>query len=261
MPEFGVIGGSGVSHIPGLEIRDEVAVETPCGAPSDIYRIGMLAGREIAFLARHGSGHTLPPQRINYRANILGFRQLGVKRLLSVGAVGGISSEMSPGLITFPDQLIDQTSGRMNTFYDQNEVVHIDFTEPFCEDLRGYLLRAAERAAVPAAARATYICVNGPRLETAAEIRTFAGWGADIIGMTAMPEAGLAREAEICYAGISVVTNYAAGRAGERLTTAEVKETMQRSEEKIRLLLLQYFKSVFQSRDCTCGQALAEARM
>jgi 5'-methylthioadenosine phosphorylase len=261
MPEFGVIGGSGVYHIPGLEIRDEITMQTPCGTPSDVYRTGMLAGREIVFLARHGSGHTLQPHRINYRANILGFKQMGVKRLLSVGATGGISAAMRPGTITVPDQIIDQTSGRMTTFYDQDEVVHIDFTEPFCNDLRGYVIGASGLTDTPISAKATYVCVNGPRLETAAEIRTYAGWGADIIGMTAMPEAGLAREAEICYAGISVITNYAAGISGERLTTAEVKEMMMLSEEKLRSILLQFFMSDFRPRACSCGQALGQARM
>ncbi len=261
MPEFGVIGGSGVYHIPGLEITGELTLQTPCGAPSDVYRTGMLAGREIAFLARHGSGHTLQPHRINYRANILGFRQLGVKRLLSVGAVGGISAALKPGMLTVPDQIIDQTSGRINTFYDGDEVVHIDFTEPFCRDLRGYVIRAAERTDTPAADRATYVCVNGPRLETAAEIRTYAGWGADIIGMTAMPEAGLAREAGICYAGISVVTNHAAGISENRLTTAEVKEMMLQSEKKLQALLQQFFITAFLPPACSCEQALDQARM
>lgn len=261
MPEFGVIGGSGVYHIPGLEIRDAVALQTPCGTPSDVYRTGMLAGREIVFLARHGSGHTLQPHRINYRANILGFKQLGVQRLLSIGAVGGISAGMKPGMITVPDQIIDQTSGRMTTFYDQDEVVHIDFTEPFCDDLRGHVVSAAGRADTPVLPKATYVCVNGPRLETAAEIKTYAGWGADIIGMTAMPEAGLAREAGICYAGLSVITNYAAGIAGNRLTTAEVKQTMLHAEERLQAILLQFFLSGVHPRACSCGQALDQARM
>lgn len=261
MPEFGVIGGSGVYHIPGLEIRDEVALQTPCGTPSDVYRTGMLAGREIVFLARHGSCHTLQPHRINYRANILGFRQMGVQRLLSVGAAGSINAALRPGMITVPDQIIDQTSGRITTFYDQDEVVHIDFTEPFCNDLRGYVISASGRTETSVAPKATYVCVNGPRLETAAEIRTYAGWGADIIGMTAMPEAGLAREAGICYAGISVITNYAAGISGDRLTTAEVKETMLRAEETLRSILLQFFLSDFRPRACSCGRALDQARM
>lgn len=261
MPEFGVIGGSGVYNIPGFEIRDEITVQTSFGTPSDVYRTGMLAGREVVFLARHGSGHTLQPHRINYRANIMGFKQLGVQRLLSVGAVGGINGRMKPGMITVPDQIIDQTSGRITTFYDQDEVVHIDFTEPFCSDLRGYIISASARTGTPVAAHATYVCVNGPRLETAAEIRTYAGWGADIIGMTAMPEAGLAREAEICYAGISVITNYAAGISGDRLTTAEVKETMLLSEERLRSILLQFFMSDFQPHACSCCQALGQAKM
>lgn len=261
MPEFGIIGGSGLYNIPGLEISEEILMDTPCGAPSGRYRIGSLSGREIVFLARHGSGHTLQPHRINYRANILGFKEMGVKRLLSIGAVGGISERMKPGTIAVPDQIIDQTSGRIATFYDRDEVVHIDFTEPFCRDLRHYIMTASTHTDTAIADKATYICVNGPRLETAAEIRTFAGWGADIIGMTAMPEAALAREAEICYAGISVVTNYAAGISGERSITTEVKEIMLLSGEKIQSLLKQVFLLDFGPPTCSCQQALDQAIM
>lgn len=261
MPEFGVIGGSGVYNIPGLELREEISVKTPYGEPSDKYRAGSIAGREVVFLPRHGSRHTIQPHRINYRANIHGFRELGVTRLISVGAVGGISVSMRPGTIVAPDQILDHTSGRISTFYDADEVVHIDLTEPFCSGLRRSVLEAAGREGLEVADSATYICVNGPRLETAAEIRTFAGWGADIIGMTAMPEAGLSREAGICYAGISVVTNPAAGISGHRLTVAEVKEMMALSEEKLHSLLRRLFELAPSPTVCSCRLALEQARM
>ncbi|MDA8084694.1 MAG: S-methyl-5'-thioadenosine phosphorylase [Nitrospiraceae bacterium] len=261
MPEFGVIGGSGVYDIPGLEISGVRKVTTPYGDPSDAYRIGRLAGREIAFLPRHGACHTIQPHRINYRANINGFRRLGVTRLLSVGAVGGISPGMKPGILAVPDQVLDHTSGRVSTFFDGDEVVHVDFTAPFCPDLRRYVIASSGKAGIGVIPTATYICVDGPRLESAAEIRAFAAWGADIVGMTAMPEAALAREAGICYAGISVVTNAAAGISGNRLSSAEVKEMMALSEEKLRTVLLHFFGLDFEEPSCSCRGALDEARM
>src|ERR1700690_2753274 len=167
MPEFGIVGGSGLYNIPGLEITGEVQVTTPYGAPSDSYKAGKLAGHEIVFLPRHGSGHNIQPHRINYRANIWGFRQLGGKRLFSVLAAGGISRNMKPGTIVVPDQIIDHTGCRASTFYDETEVVHIDFTYPFCPDLRDYILKATEQAGITIVKKGTYIAVNGPRLETA----------------------------------------------------------------------------------------------
>ena len=261
MPEFGVIAGSGIYTIPELEIIDSVKVSSPYGEPSDHYRIGRLAGREIAFLPRHGSLHHIPPHRINYKANIWGFRELGVKRILSVGAAGGISKEMKPGSLVLIDQIIDRTSGREDTFYDENEVVHIDFTEPFCPDLRKTLLDSAAQSDIPVLGKGTYIAVNGPRLETAAEIREFLLIGADVVGMTGMPEAALARELELCFAGIAVVTNVAAGIAAGRLTTAEVIETMKASAEQIKTLLAALFSLNTGETLCSCGSSLKNARM
>jgi len=261
MPVFGVISGSGLYDIPGLEISDTTEITTPYGAPSDAYRLGRLSGKEIAFLPRHGARHSLQPHRINYRANLWGFRELGVDRIISIGAVGGISSDMKPGTIALPDQLLDHTGGRDSTFYDRDEVVHIDFTEPFCRDLRSYLMRAAEDSGVEYLGHGNYICTNGPRLETAAEIKAFGLLGADIVGMTAMPEAVLARELGICLAGISVVTNYAAGITNNKLTSSEVVETMQASSSRLKLLLAAFFALRFSSPECSCRNALQEAKM
>lgn len=261
MPEFGVIAGSGIYNMPELEIIDSVKVNSPYGDPSDHYRIGRLSGREIVFLPRHGSLHHIPPHRINYRANIWGFRELGVKRIISVNATGGISREMKPGSLVLPDQIIDRTSGRAGTFYDENEVVHIDFTEPFCPDLRKALLASASQTGLRVLENATYIAVNGPRLETAAEIREFASLGADVVGMTGMPEAVLARELELCFACLAVVTNTAAGIAEGRLTTAEVVDMMKASAEQIKTLLTTLLGLSRQEPVCSCGNSLKYARI
>jgi 5'-methylthioadenosine phosphorylase len=261
MTIVGIIGGSGLYDIPGLEITDSAKLTSPYGEPSDVYRIGRLSGKEVAFLPRHGAMHHIQPHRINYRANIWGFRELGVKKIISLGASGGIGKGMEPGLITFPDQIIDMTSARPSTFYDEDEVIHVDFTEPFCRDLRKYLSSAAEQAKIGVVESGIYICVNGPRLETAAEIRTFSRWGADMVGMTAMPEASLARELEICLASVSVITNYAAGITERRLTAAEVAETMRAASEKIKLLLKTFFSFNFRDPVCSCKGTLNDARM
>lgn len=261
MPEFGVIAGSGIYSIPELETVETVKVITPYGEPSDHYRIGRLSGREIAFLPRHGSLHNIPPHRINYRANIRGFQELGVKRIISVGATGGISREMKPGTLVLPDQILDRTSGREATFYDDSEVVHIDFTEPYCPDLRKKLLAAASEADIHLLGKGTYIAVNGPRLETAAEIREFSSTGADVIGMTGMPEAALARELEICFACLAVVTNVAAGIGEGRLTATEVVDAMKASAERIKTLLKAFFSLNPGEPVCSCGSSLKNARM
>jgi 5'-methylthioadenosine phosphorylase len=261
MPMFGVIGGSGLYDVPGLEITDSVKISSPYGDPSDVYRIGSFSDREIVFLPRHGTMHHISPHRINYRANIWGFRELGVKRIISIGAAGGISGRMKPGVIAVPDQIIDVTEGRQSTFYDENEVVHIDFTEPFCHELRGHILRSAEKARISVIKKGTYICTKGPRLETAAEIKAYSIMGADLVGMTAMPEAALARELEICFAGISVITNYAAGIKDKKLTATEVVEKMQESTEKVKSILTAFFGMEIPAAECSCGDALKDAKI
>ncbi len=262
MSKIGVIGGSGLYEIKGLVIKGKKKIATPFGKPSDQYLIARSGNAEIIFLPRHGKYHTIPPHMINYRANLWGFKKLGVDRVLSVSAVGGIKKGLRPGDIVIQDQVLDMTKNRRSTFYDgEDGVVHIDFTEPYCPELRRVLLNAGKRAAVPIKDGGTYVAVEGPRLETASEIRSFSILGGDIVGMTGMPEASLARELEICFAGLSVVANHAAGISRKKLTVAEVMKAMKTATEKIKLLLGEAFILVPEQRTCSCGETLKEARI
>ncbi len=258
---IGAIGGSGLYEIKGVVIKETRKIATPYGEPSDSYRIGEMGGRTIAFLPRHGSPHHIAPHKINYRANIWGFKELGADRIISVSAVGGINPGMKPGDIVMPDQIIDMTEGREGTFYDKEEIVHVDFTEPYCPELRASIHSAGKKTGIRLKQRGTYVCTNGPRLEAAAEIKAFSRLGADVVGMTGMPEASLARELEICLAGIAVVTNYAAGISKKKLTATEVVEKMKESTERIKALLKRTFSMIPKSRNCTCKDALKDARM
>jgi 5'-methylthioadenosine phosphorylase len=258
---IGIIGGSGVYEISGLIQKETKKISTPFGDPSDEYRIGELSGIETAFLARHGAKHQIPPHKVNYRANIWGFKELGVERIITVNAVGGINPELAPGQIVILDQMIDFTDGRKSTFYEDEQVVHVDFTEPYCSELRHAIHCADKKLGIVFHNKGTYIAVNGPRLETAAEIRAFANLGADVVGMTGMPEAILARELGICLAGIAIVTNYAAGIAGNKLTTKEVVEKMAEMSEKVKAILKETFSLIPSARKCSCKDALAGAKM
>jgi 5'-methylthioadenosine phosphorylase len=213
---LGIIGGSGLSRLPALDVRRRETLATPYGAPSAALTVGAIAGREVVFLARHGDGHTVPPHAVNYRANIWALHASGVRDVVSVAAVGGIRSDLEPGTLTVPDQLIDYTHGRESTFFSGADgvVTHIDFTRPYCETLRKAILDAGREAGEPLTDGGTYAVTQGPRLETAAEIARLERDGADMVGMTAMPEAALAREIGVCYAAIAVVVNPAAGRPG-----------------------------------------------
>jgi 5'-methylthioadenosine phosphorylase len=258
---IGIIGGSGLYEIEGVVTKETRKISTPFGDPSGSYVIGDLSGREVAFLARHGFRHEIPPHRINYRANIWGFKMLGVERVLSVGATGGISEGMAPGTIAIPDQIIDM-SGRVGvTFHDGEEVVHIDFTEPYCPQVRASLCMAGEKAGIELKQSGTYVCAAGPRLETKAEIEFFSRIGGDVVGMTFMPEASLAREAEICYGGIAVVTNFAAGIKEKKLTATEVVKVMNKAMITLRRLLKEAFGLLPPERNCGCKHALREARV
>lgn len=214
MTEFAIIGGTGLATLQELEITRREVVYTPYGEPSGPFTHGRLFGTEAVFLARHGHGHTIPPHKVNYRANIWALKEIGVKRILAVAAVGGIRSDMAPGKIAFPHQLIDYTHGRDHTFFetDQAQVTHIDFTDPYSESVRGKLIEAARAADVDAVENGCYGAAQGPRLETRAEIDRMERDGCDVVGMTGMPEAALAREAELPYACCAVVANWAAGR-------------------------------------------------
>jgi 5'-methylthioadenosine phosphorylase len=262
MSKVGIIGGSGLYEIKGLVVKKQKSLITPFGRPSAPYVQGVFEGIDVVFLPRHGKGHTIPPHNINYRANIWGFKKLGVENILSVSAVGGIKKGLKPGDIVILDQVLDMTKNRKSTFYEGKEgVVHIDFTSPFCPELRTLVLRAGKKAALSLKNGGTYVAVEGPRLETAAEIRSFGMLGGDVVGMTGMPEAALARELELCYAGISVVANYAAGISKKKLTVPEVMDAMKSATEKIKSLLRETFLLMPRERTCPCSTALKEAKI
>ncbi len=209
-----IIGGSGFADLPGLEPVRRQAVRTPYGEPSGTLAFGRMQGRDVVFLARHGAGHTIPPHEVNYRANIWALHSQNASDVVSVASVGGIRADLGPGTIAVPDQIIDYTHGRAATFFHRADrpVTHIDFTQPYCEGLRLRLLAAAAAAGERIVPGGTYATTQGPRLETAAEIGRLERDGADMVGMTGMPEAALARELGLCYAAIAVVVNHAAGR-------------------------------------------------
>lgn len=236
-----VIGGSGLTQLANLEVTRRLVVRTPYGEPSGALTFGTIGGREVVFLARHGYGHTIPPHEVNYRANIWALHAQNVKDVVSIASVGGIRADLGPGTLAVPDQVIDYTHGRNSTFFTRTDraVTHIDFTHPYCEAMRQRLLKATAAASEPAIAGGTYAATQGPRLETAAEINRLERDGADMVGMTGMPEAALAREIGLCYAAIAVVVNYAAGRGtstqGVRL--ADINEVSQRAMARVRNIL------------------------
>jgi 5'-methylthioadenosine phosphorylase len=259
---IGLIGGSGLYQLDGLAVSKEISVSTPFGSPSGQFKIGVFGDTEMVFLPRHGSPHTIPPHLVNYRANIWGFKSLGVDRIISVNASGSINQEIPPGSLVLQDQIIDMTSGsRQHTFCECGKVVHVDLTNPYCHEMRKSCLSAANDLGLPVRERATYICVNGPRLETAMEIRFFSMIGADIVGMTAMPEAALARELEICLLGISAITNYAAGLTGNKLTATEVIENMRNANSLIKKLVSSVIPLLEGERTCLCSSALKDAQL
>ncbi len=212
-----IIGGSGLTQLANLEVTHRQIVRTPWGEPSGPLTFGHIQGKEVVFLARHGYGHTIVPHRVNYRANIWALKEYKAKRIISVASVGGIRPDMKPGVLCVPHQIIDYTHGRQGTFFEgegeERVVVHIDFTHPYDHKLRALLLRAAKLAGVAIIDGGVYATTQGPRLETAAEINRLERDGADMVGMTGMPEAALAREIGLPYAALAVVANYAAGRA------------------------------------------------
>jgi 5'-deoxy-5'-methylthioadenosine phosphorylase len=234
-----IIGGTGLSQIDGLQVIERKILETPYGAPSAAYLLAELQGKPLIFLARHGNPHRIPPHKINYRANIWGLKALGAAEIIGVAAVGGISPAMAPGHIAIPDQLIDYSHGREHTFFadDLAHVTHIDFTLPYSINLRDRIIRAAKHAGIEISSNGVYGCTQGPRLETAAEIKRLANDGCDLVGMTGMPEAALAKELDLAYANISVVANWGAGLVAGEITMAEIERNLEIGMRKaIRLL-------------------------
>lgn len=260
--DIAVIGGSGVYSISSLGHPRKLVVRTPYGKVSDVV-VGEIHGRKVAFLPRHGRGHTVPPHRINYRANLWALGKLGVTRVLATTACGSLSRKMRPGERVLLTQFLDFTKSRPLTFYEggRSGVVHVDMTEPYCPEIRSVLSKTASRIGLKLHPRATYACTEGPRFETPAEIKAFRKLGADLVGMTNVPECVLARELGICYAVVGMVTNYAAGLAGKPLSHAEVLELMEKNIDQTQELLLESVGRIPQKRSCFCAKALSLGKM
>ena len=258
--EIGVIGGSGLYSLPGFEDSEEVSLDTPWGEPSDAYVVGTLAGRRVAFLARHGRGHRILPSELNFRANIFGFKMLGVERIVSFSACGSLREDLPPSTFVLPDQFFDRTRGRVSTFFGEGLVAHISFADPVCPALLGVLESACRAAAVPVKRGGTYVCMEGPAFSTKAESHAYRAWGMDVIGMTNLQEAKLAREAEICYATAAMVTDFDCWHPDhDAVTVQEVVGNLLKNSENANKVLLEVLARVPAERTCRCGSALADA--
>jgi len=253
--EIGIIGGTGLYDPKLLKNVEEVTVDTPYGAPSDAITIGELAGRHVAFLPRHAKKHTIRPTDINSRANIFALKKLGVQRILAPSAVGSLKEDYKPGDIAFVDQFIDRTTRREQSFYTKKKVCHISVAEPMCTELRQTLIAIAKEIGIRAHPTGTYVCIEGPRFSTKAESRLFRSWGADVIGMTLVPECVLAREAEVCYASIATITDYDVWK-DHPVSADEVVATMKASVEKVKRIILEAVSRLPKERDCGCKDAL-----
>ncbi len=242
MSKLAIIGGTGLSQIKELTITSTQKIDTPFGTPSAPCTLGSINGKEIVFLARHGNPHTLPPHKINYRANLWGLKQLGVSEIIAVAAVGGITAEMEPAHIAIPDQIIDYSYDREHTFFadDLEAVTHIDFTFPYTPSLRKKLIEVAKNKQIAISPKGNYGCTQGPRLESAAEIIRMERDGCDLVGMTGMPEAALARELAIDYAAIAVVVNWAAGKTEGVISMSEIEHHLKKGMSNVIQLLSAY---------------------
>lgn len=256
----GVIGGSGLYDIEGLKDVRELRVRTPFGSPSDAIVLGTLEGAGVAFLSRHGRGHRLNPGEINYRANIYALKSLGVTRVISVSAVGSMKESIRPGDVVFPEQFIDLTKHRPSTFFEGGMVAHVAFGDPVCAGLARELSVSAERLGASLHRGGTYVCMEGPQFSTKAESRLYRQWGVDVIGMTNMPEAKLAREAELCYATMALVTDYDCWHDTEDAVTVEaILATLHRNVSLAKRLLTAVAPSVMALPACPCQTALTNA--
>jgi 5'-methylthioadenosine phosphorylase len=259
--EVGIIGGSGLYEMPGFSGGEEIAVATPFGAPSDRLVVGVLEGRRVAFLPRHGRGHRILPGELNFRANVYALKTLGVERILSVSAVGSLKERYEPLHMVIPDQLLDRTTQRASTFFGRGLVAHVAFAHPFCDVVSSVMAGACREAGAVHHVGGTYVCIEGPQFSTRAESELYRSWGMDVIGMTNLQEAKLAREAEICYATLAMVTDYDCWHPDHDAVTAEyVMGNLAKNADTARAVLRAAVRALPRgARDCPCATALATA--
>ena len=255
--EIGIIGGSGLYSMPGLTNIEEVTVQTPFGEPSDAFVLGTLEGRKVAFLARHGRGHRILPSELNFRANIYAMKDLGVERIFSVSAVGSLKEEHKPTDFVIPHQFIDRTFHRVSTFFGHGIVAHVAFGDPVCPEVGAAIGQACKDIGVMGKSGGTYVCMEGPQFSTKAESNLYRSWGADVIGMTNLQEAKLAREAEICYATMAMVTDYDCWREGhDSVTEDQIVKVLNTNAENAAKVVKQAIAVMPKDRKCKCGSAL-----
>jgi len=258
--EIGIIGGSGLYSMPGLTAIHETRQPTPFGEPSDAYVLGELEGRRVAFLSRHGRGHRIMPSELNFRANVYGFKQLGVERIVSLSAVGSLKEEHKPLDFVLPDQFFDRTRHRVDTFFGGGVVAHIAFADPICPELSKVVENACRKAAVHVKCGGTYLCMEGPQFSTRAESNIYRSWGMDVIGMTNLQEAKLAREAEICYVTVAMVTDYDCWHPQhDAVTVDQIISVLLKNAENACMVIRETVAAMPRLRSCKCGSALAHA--
>ena len=258
--EIGIIGGSGLYAMPGLTKVRELKLRTPFGSPSDAYVLGTLEGRKVAFLARHARGHRILPSELNFRANIHGFKQLGVERIVSISAVGSLKEEHKPLEFVIPDQFFDRTRHRVDTFFGKGIVAHIGFADPVCTQVAGIVTAACKRAGVVGKPGGTYLCMEGPQFSTKAESNVYRGLGMDVIGMTNLQEAKLAREAELCYATVAMVTDYDCWHPHhDSVTVDQIIAVLLKNAGNACRVVQETVAAMPQERNCKCGSALKNA--
>ncbi len=256
--EIGIFGGTGIYDSGLLKDSKEVTIDTPYGKTSDVITIGEFNGRQIAFMPRHGKKHTIPPHLINFRTNIWAFKELGIKRIIAPSAVGSLKEEFEPGHFALPSQFIDFTKSREGTFSEDGRVIHISVADPFCPELQNVIVDVAKNQEIQIHKDCTYVCIEGPRFSTKAESKFFRTIGADIIGMTLVPECQLAREAQICYVSMSTVTDYDVW-AEKPVTAKEVMETLAKNVKMTKKLLTLVIDQIPETKSCSCERALEEA--
>ncbi len=258
--QIGIIGGSGLYDMEELTDREEIQLSTPFGEPSGPYVTGTLRGRRVAFLSRHGVGHRISPSELNFRANIFGFKLLGVERIFSASAVGSLKEELPPMDVVIPDQFFDRTKGRASTFFGRGLVAHIAFAHPICPEMAQVAFDSAQAAGAEVHMGGTYVCMEGPQFSTLAESQTYKSWGMDVIGMTNLQEAKLAREAEICYTTIALVTDYDCWHPDHNSVTVDmIVANLMANAEMAKKLIAEAVGRVPADRGCSCGSALATA--